>query len=118
MPWSPRWTLAKDWRPLAVAAALAAALLLLALHRLRRWLRYRARYLWSGHRRPIPDSTRWLIYAREGYRCAYCGHHGDEDHPLEVDHIRPVVEGGDNHPSNLVSACRPCNRQKGRRLVA
>jgi 5-methylcytosine-specific restriction endonuclease McrA len=99
-----------------VVAGATALLVVVALAlRLRRWLRYRARYVWSGHRRPIPDTTRWLIFARARYRCAYCGHLGDEVHPLEVDHIRPVAEGGDNHPSNLVSACRPCNREKGRR---
>src|SRR5438552_16288036 len=102
MPWSTRWTLVKDWRVAALVAA-AAVLVGLALGlRVRRWLRYRARYFWTGHRRPIADTTRWMIFARAGYRCHYCGHLGDGDHPLEVDHIQPVAGGGDNHPANLV----------------
>ena len=103
----------REWVALGGAGVL---LLLLALVRALRWWRYHPLYLWSGHRRPISDRVRWRIFAAAGYRCEYCGHFGDGDHPLEVDHARPVAAGGDHHPSNLVAACRPCNREKGARM--
>ena len=93
-------------------------LVLLVVVRALRWWRYHPLYLWSGHRRPISDRVRWGIFARARYRCEYCGHLGDAEHPLEVDHARPIAAGGDHHPSNLVAACRPCNREKGVRRVA
>ena len=66
----------------------------------------------------ISPSLRKLVKERAADRCEYCGHPGDADHPLEVDHVRAIAAGGDHHPSNLVAACRPCNREKGVRRVA
>ena len=40
--------------------------------------------------------------------CVYCG-----DPAVEIDHVVPVVKGGTHELSNLVPACRPCNRSKG-----
>jgi len=34
---------------------------------------------------------------------------------IEVDHIKPVFEGGDNDILNLTTACFDCNRGKGKR---
>jgi 5-methylcytosine-specific restriction endonuclease McrA len=39
--------------------------------------------------------------------CAYCGAAASQ-----VDHIDPVVRGGENRWPNLTAACRHCNRQK------
>jgi len=97
---------------IALAGTLALTVLL-AVVRALRWWRYHPLYLWSGHRRPIADGERWRVFARAGYRCEYCGHLGDAEHPLEVDHARPIAAGGDHHPGNLRAACRPCNRTKG-----
>ena len=36
---------------------------------------------------------------------------------LEVDHIKPVAEGGKNTLINLVTSCRDCNRGKGKRKL-
>lgn len=33
---------------------------------------------------------------------------------LEVDHIKPVAEGGNNGMLNLITSCRDCNRGKGK----
>ncbi len=33
---------------------------------------------------------------------------------LEVDHIKPVAEGGTNGMLNLITSCRDCNRGKGK----
>jgi hypothetical protein len=52
------------------------------------------------------------IFARDGYRCVYCG----ETFPgerLSLDHVQPRMRGGDNSPGNLVTACQPCNTRKG-----
>lgn len=47
-----------------------------------------------------------------GHRCAYCG--GESGDPvLEVEHVVPRSRGGTNRVSNLVIACRTCNRDKG-----
>lgn len=43
-------------------------------------------------------------------RCAYCGCSGAI---LERDHIIPLSKGGDHTKSNIVPACKPCNRKKG-----
>ena len=36
---------------------------------------------------------------------------------LEVDHIKPVAEGGKNEILNLITSCRDCNRGKGKRKL-
>ena len=47
--------------------------------------------------------------------CQYCGQSAP-DVVLEVDHIVPVAEGGDNDIMNLITSCRDCNRGKVRKL--
>jgi 5-methylcytosine-specific restriction endonuclease McrA len=57
------------------------------------------------------------VFARDDYRCVYCG----EVHPVEeltVDHVQPRVRGGDRSAGNLVTACRGCNTLKGSRPLA
>ena len=54
---------------------------------------------------------RFRIFARDGFACRYCGAKGPHVE-LEVDHVQPVSRGGTDHPLNLVTACRPCNRGK------
>ena len=56
------------------------------------------------------------IFARDGYRCVYCGR-ADPDVELSVDHVEPRMRGGDNSAGNLVTACVECNRQKGGRAA-
>lgn len=63
----------------------------------------------------IQYTTKYLrpkVYERDGYRCVYCGH---SDVPLSLDHVVPRSKGGLTVPSNLVTACIPCNRAKGNR---
>lgn len=36
---------------------------------------------------------------------------------LEIDHINPVVNGGDNDIMNLVTSCFDCNRGKGKKKL-
>lgn len=46
--------------------------------------------------------------------CAYCG---QQNVPLEVEHIHPRSSGGSNRVSNLTLACVPCNQRKGNRDI-
>ena len=61
--------------------------------------------------------TRDEIFARDGFRCVYCG----VVHPaavLTLDHVQPRLRGGDRTAGNIVTACRPCNVLKGHRTLA
>lgn len=58
--------------------------------------------------------SRKNVYARDHYRCQYCGNHFPEDE-LTYDHVTPKVAGGRREWSNIVSACVTCNSRKGRR---
>lgn len=54
----------------------------------------------------IAPITRVRIYARDGWRCAYCG----ATRGLSLDHLR---DRDDNDPRNLVTACLCCNKLRG-----
>lgn len=57
------------------------------------------------------------IFARDEWRCVYCG----EQFPaaaLTVDHVQPSVRGGDSSGGNVVTACVACNSRKGHRRLA
>jgi 5-methylcytosine-specific restriction endonuclease McrA len=69
-------------------------------------------------RDPLPAALRFGILARDGFRCRYCGRTGDSPGVvLHVDHVVPVVAGGDSSEGNLVTACDECNLGKGTRTV-
>ena len=52
---------------------------------------------------------RQLILERDNFTCQYCG---DKDGPFEADHVMPKSRGGTDDESNLLCACRTCNRSK------
>jgi hypothetical protein len=56
------------------------------------------------------------VFARDGYRCVYCGTVATAD-GLSVDHVQPRVKGGDSSGGNVVTACIPCNTAKGSRSL-
>lgn len=63
--------------------------------------------------------TNTFLFARDGYRCQYCGRHRKElgyRESLTRDHIVPISRGGDNGWRNVVTACSRCNLDKGNRL--
>lgn len=65
------------------------------------------------HNRPIRWS-RANLYARDDFSCCYCGHkHGFSG--LTYDHVLPRSRGGRTTWNNIVTACKPCNKQKGSR---
>lgn len=66
----------------------------------------------------IPDKLRTLVFDRAGGRCEYCLLHQDDTfsrHP--IDHIVPVVHGGETNETNLALACTTCNSAKGPNLT-
>ena len=58
--------------------------------------------------------SRVNIYARDGYRCQYCGDKCTTDE-LTYDHVIPRTKGGLTNWENIVSACYLCNRDKANR---
>ena len=55
---------------------------------------------------------RELIFARDEFRCVYCGERFESE-LLTVDHVQPRMRGGDRSGGNLVTACGACNARKG-----
>lgn len=88
----------------------------------------------------IPQSVRRAVALAHGAQpgttsdtsCAYCGARGGIYWPrlrsgrpgawvsfigLELDHVIPEASGGPTESSNIVLACRRCNRRKGVRSL-
>lgn len=59
----------------------------------------------------MPKIDRQAVYAKCGGRCAYCGT-SIEIKAMQVDHIKPKIEGGTDAMDNLAPACRQCNNYK------
>ena len=57
--------------------------------------------------------SRRALFARDGWRCVYCGSTGGR---LTLDHVIPRSRGGDSTWENVVTSCSPCNLRKGNRL--
>jgi 5-methylcytosine-specific restriction endonuclease McrA len=66
----------------------------------------------------IRQSKRLAIYLRDGCACAWCGATVEDGAMLTLDHLKPHTNGGSNHESNLVTACRRCNSSRQARTVA
>ena len=58
--------------------------------------------------------SRQNIYARDKYRCQYCGRRFPVEE-LSYDHVIPKSRGGKTVWSNIVTCCMTCNRKKGGR---
>jgi hypothetical protein len=57
----------------------------------------------------IPPALRWQIWERDNFTCHYCG----SRKRLAIDHKIPESQGGKLDPDNLLTACVPCNSEKG-----
>lgn len=63
--------------------------------------------------------TNTFLFARDNYRCQYCGRHRGQLRTREFltrDHVVPLSRGGANTWTNVVTACSPCNNRKGSNL--
>ena len=58
--------------------------------------------------------SRRALFARDGWRCVYCG---TSTGRLTLDHVVPRSRGGDSTWENVVTSCAPCNLRKGDRLL-
>ena len=59
--------------------------------------------------------TNTFLFARDHYRCQYCGRSAAELKPREAltrDHLIPISRGGTNEWTNVVTACSTCNTRK------
>lgn len=65
------------------------------------------------HKKPVKFS-RVNIYARDKYRCQYCGVKAAIA-DLTYDHVVPRSQGGKTTWTNIVSACYACNSKKANR---
>jgi 5-methylcytosine-specific restriction endonuclease McrA len=57
--------------------------------------------------------SRRAVFARDDYRCQYCGSRADS-----IDHVLPRSRGGTDEWDNLAAACRSCNSTKRNRTPA
>src|SRR5258707_3213208 len=57
--------------------------------------------------------SRRALFARDGWRCVYCGTTGGR---MTLDHVVPRSRGGDSNWEHVVPSCAPCNLRKGNRL--
>lgn len=55
---------------------------------------------------------------RANWLCVACDAAGRTRPADEVDHIKPLEDGGNNHQSNLQALCRECHREKTNREAA
>jgi 5-methylcytosine-specific restriction endonuclease McrA len=58
--------------------------------------------------------SRRALFARDGWRCVYCGTTSGR---LTLDHVVPRSRGGDSVWENVVTSCATCNHKKGNRLL-
>ena len=58
--------------------------------------------------------SRRALFARDGWRCVYCGTTSGR---LTLDHVVPRSRGGESSWENVVTSCAPCNLRKGNRLL-
>jgi 5-methylcytosine-specific restriction endonuclease McrA len=63
--------------------------------------------------------TNTFLFARDEYKCQYCGRTAFDLKPREAltrDHLIPLSRGGTNEWTNVVTACSSCNTRKSNRL--
>jgi 5-methylcytosine-specific restriction endonuclease McrA len=58
--------------------------------------------------------SRRALFARDGWRCVYCG---TSTGRLTLDHVVPRSRGGESVWENVVTSCATCNHKKGNRTL-
>lgn len=69
-----------------------------------------------AERKSLSKKVRFEVFKRDSFTCQYCGAKAP-DVILEIDHIKPIFEGGTNDIMNLITSCRDCNRGKGKKTI-
>ena len=67
--------------------------------------------------RSVPPDLRIGIHLYYDHVCQYCDQAVGGELRSHVDHIVPKKNGGQHCISNLILACEPCNRRKGRHAL-
>lgn len=62
---------------------------------------------------PVPESGRQELFDWYDGKCAYC-----EAPATALDHVTPIISGGQTEPGNMLPACALCNGSKHARCVA
>ncbi|MDQ2696194.1 MAG: HNH endonuclease [Pseudomonadota bacterium] len=62
----------------------------------------------------VPPLSNAALFRRDFNVCLYCGD-AFPAQALSRDHVTPLVQGGKDDWSNVVSACKSCNHRKGGR---
>ncbi len=65
----------------------------------------------SNYTPPLNNHT---LFKRDAYLCLYCGEHFLSSQ-LSRDHVTPLIAGGADVWTNVVTACRRCNNHKAGR---
>ena len=60
------------------------------------------------NRNPISAKVRWKVLERDNFKCVACGISSKET-TLQVDHINPVSNGGEDDINNYQTLCPLCN---------
>jgi hypothetical protein len=66
----------------------------------------------NGNRKQLGKKQRMQIYERCHGKCAYCGCDLKYE-AMQIDHVVPLIRGGDDTADNMLPACRSCNHRKG-----
>jgi reverse gyrase len=67
----------------------------------------------------ISEQLRQKVRQNAKNRCEYCLSHQDYVMGrLQIDHIKPIVLGGEDHEENLCLACELCNQYKWTQIEA
>jgi len=67
----------------------------------------------------IPENLRRLVIQRAAGRCEYCGLSQErQEATFHIDHIIPVMAGGETSEGNLALACVSCSLRKAARQTA
>jgi 5-methylcytosine-specific restriction endonuclease McrA len=72
---------------------------------------YRDRIKQAGRTPGAYTQHRAAIFERDQNHCIYCG----SLESLCIDHVIPLIKGGDDHLDNLATACKKCNSGKSGR---
>ena len=65
---------------------------------------------------PIPPEVRKAIFERNNYQCQSCLKIDLTAKTLQIDHIIPLAQTGENDMSNLHTLCAKCNREKSAKI--
>lgn len=53
------------------------------------------------------------VFDKYGKRCLCCGN----EENMSLDHVIPVIKGGENNVDNLQPLCKSCNSKKGTKII-